>query len=653
MTAPTRAEWGSCWLGRYTDPTADGWLNIREPVQDAQLAVFERKVTIGDASKDTDDYISSWVMGDWSGGGQIEDINESSDANRFWWGIAETRSPNRIALPPLATAARPGGMVGDAYFFPLGDTYTTASVLGPHAVLTITAGGTVATYGYFPDSDTWTSASATSVYSSFAGRGVSFEGSSGSYPLLYVPGGTSGYSTVYYNGTIPVVSRVATGAGIPKARAFCSFNTGLFCIDFAGRIWQTTNGTSWSKVVDFVQADVRLPPPATPLDLISYFNRTGEPTLHVVTDRDVWALDLDAGRIQRTTLQFPAHAKFGSAAAVFRPGEDLWIGAGMDTIRYTSANVIVPLAGPARDDGVPKDRLGYVADLLPELSCLYAAVTEDADGVENSGNLMGWTGTGWHGVSLLPYAPSFMNLSLANDGAAYHLLVGANSTTPGMYSFPLRKTFHNAKQGVVLGTDKFAASGYVETGRFDANMLGFRKVASHVSVFMDNATATETLVVKYRTDASQASFPTEGAWTTLGTIGAIGLTQIAFDPNGDGFKEGVSFNWIQFRLESARGATTSTSPLLNAFVLHFTKVPQNTPSLAFDLILPVETSVGATGDEMTDRLNGLVEADEYLCFVVRDRQYRVRIAGMSGNRATGEDGSGARKVSLIAIPEGL
>ncbi len=642
MTAPTRAEWGSCWLGRYTDPVSDGWLNIREPVQEAQLAVFERKVTIGDASKDTDDYVSSWVMGDWTGGGQIEDINEGSDANRFWWAIAETRSPNRVALPPLVTDTRPTAL-GTLSILPLGDLFSARFTTPYHAVSFGTS-----VYGYAAGTDAWTTVASNILNASPVGKGVPFMGTGSSLPLLYVPCGTA-YATVSYDtGTArPVVTNV----GSPDAQAFCAFNSSLYCLDTLGHLWRTEDGSTWSAAKDFVQQDLFVPAHHTPRNLLAYFNRAGEPTLMVVTDRGALMVDLDAGRVQDTTLQFPRHRYFGNASAVFRPGEDLWISTGMDTVRYTSANVIVPLAGPARDDGVPKASLGYIIDLEPEMSCLYASVY-GLGANSGTGSVMAWTGTGWHGVAELATPPTLLNVTDASTGSSYHLLVGNTGTH--LKAIKLRETFHNPKQGVILGTDKFAASGYVETGRFDANMLGFRKVASHVSVFMDNATATETLVVKYRTDASQASFPTEGAWTTLGTIGAIGLTQIAFDPNADGFAEGVSFNWIQFRLEFARDASfTGRSPLLNAVVLHFTKTPQNTPSLAFDLILPVETSVGFTGDEMTARLNGLIEADEYLCFVVRDRQYRVRIAGMSGNRATGEDGGGGRKVSLIAIPQGL
>ncbi len=639
MTAPTRAEWGSCWLGRYTDPAADGWLPIREPVQDAQLAVFERKVTIGDASKDTDDYISSWVMGDWSGGGQIEDINESSDANRFWWAVAETRSPHRVALPPLVVESRPSDL-GETEIYPLGMINSSTSIIATTAVAFNTA-----VYGYEPVGDTWTAAAATALAAAPVRKGTRFKGTGTTIPTLYVPFGNDGWASIIaVAGTgRPIVTNSASHSFV----SFCVFNDTLFGVNTIGLLYQTVNGTTWTNVQDFVQSNTRIAPHETPIHLVSYFNRSGEPTLYLVTNQSAWAIDLDAGRGQQTALQFPRHRYFGRAAAIFRPGEDLWIGAGMDTIRYTSANVIVPLAGPARDDGVPSGRLGFVADLEPELSCLYATVAKTTGG----GSLMAWTGTGWHGMLEFSDTPMWSYVAQLSANNSYHLIVGV--TGSHLHVMKLRESFHNPKQGVLLGTDTFAASGYIETGRFDANMLGFRKVASHVSVFMDNATATETLVVKYRTDASQASFPAEGAWTTLGTITAIGLTQIAFDPNADGFNEGQSFNWIQFRFEFARGATTSTSPLLNAFVLHFTKVPQNTPSFAFDLVLPVETSVGATGDEMTDRLNELTEADEYLCFVVRDRRYRVRIAGMSGNRATGEDGSGARKVSLIAIPEGL
>jgi VCBS repeat-containing protein len=50
------------------------------------------------------------------------------------------------------------------------------------------------------------------------------------------------------------------------------------------------------------------------------------------------------------------------------------IGTGLDSVRYTSANVVVPLSGLARDDGVPQELFGSFLDLEPETSELYGLV---------------------------------------------------------------------------------------------------------------------------------------------------------------------------------------------------------------------------------------------------------------------------------------
>lgn len=669
--SPDRSEWKTVWLGSPDNPEhqSAGWLPVEAEVRTSQLAVFERKVTIGDASKDSDDYISSWILSDFSGGLGVRDLNEGADTNKFYWGMAETRFVSQVALPPLAAAPPlPGGVTGGAY--PLGDVYgnalndrgsTVASTFyvawGPDPG----SSNQYAVVGYNEATDTWHSAAATKLTSRPLEKGTPFCGyASDGITSLYVPMGASGYARITETtGGSATVTNVAAGASSPKAVTMCVFTDRLFALDTDGRLWKTPGKVPGGSddVWTLIQApsetssallQMKFDRSQTPRKLISYVNRSGEPALCLVTDSGLLMfeeMDTESGRWQQTAVQYPPHPDFGLAAAVWRPGEDLHIAAGMDTVRFTSANVIVPLSGPSSGDGVPKGNLGKIVDFAPELSCLYAMIDGDSS---NENSILAWTSTGWHCVWMggAGTAPTWMVVSKVSGG--YRLWWGfANGV---VYAMPLRQSFHNprAVQDGETGTglDQFASTGFVITGRFDANMTGFNRIASHVVVDADWASPTDKILIEYQTESTDT-------WQTLGTVTSTGVTSFSFDPDGDTFSEGLEFNWIQFKMTFSRGGGNDRiSPILRSMMMGFVKIPQNTESFVFTVPLPKRTWMGRTANEIVHYLEGLLTSGSFLKMVHQDNEYRVKVAGVSGADATGDDYSGARTVNVIAIPEG-
>lgn len=688
--APEAASWKTVWLGDPDNPDhgTDGWLPVEAEVRLSQLAVFERKVTIGDASKDSDDYISSWIQGDWSGGLGVLDLSEGTDTSRFYWGCAETRFVNQTALPPLVTASKPSGAMGACY--PLGDVYDVdgSNARGTHPVQTFYcafgpntgASNRYDVYGYDESSGTWHARATGSTAGGMSGRlagvplerGTAFRGYDATDTLLYVPMGNSGYATLKESN--PGQATVNNYTDV-KPISMCVHDDRLWAIDNAGVLWLTANGTLWEKITDMSGARTLVfDRSRTPRQLINYINRAGEPVLCLVTDQDLWMLEEEStgtsngARWQITAVQYPPHPDFGLAAAVWRPGEDLHISAGMDTIRFTSANVIVPLSGPVRDDGVPRQYRGAIVDMVPELSCLYALVRGDNTAaktqtfVEDGGIsqddqpylpsnqtyncVLAWTGTGWHSVWAPDYSvgdPTVMAVSKVPSG--YRLWWG--STDGQAYTMRLRQTFHNPRAGIdpdanpPTGIDDFAPTGFIETGRFDAVMRGFDKIASHFTMYLDYASSTETVAVEYRTDAM--------GWQTLGVFNTRGMSQLSFDPDGDGFAEGVPFNWIQFRMTLNRGNNRNLSPVIDAIVLNYVKIPQNTTSFVFTVPLPKRQWMGKSAQEIDAHLTSLLETPGFIQLIHQDKKYRGKVAGISGADATGDDYSGGRTVNFIAL----
>lgn len=690
MTSPEHAEYSTIWLGTPDTASADGVYPVSGPVRVSRLGVFDRKLTIGDATKDSDDFISSWVVSDFSGGGQVENINEGSDTTRFYDGTAETRFMNQVTPPPRMDIDAAGG-------YPIGD-------IGSHFYAAAGENGKTLT-AYFQGEAT-TPVATTAMTEIPGGPGVLFQGTAAT-AKVYIPwllGG--GYSKAHESDatTIVVSNHPSTntvtddGTGSPSPVSFKALDLTLYCIDVNGYLWATTDGATWKARRDeFNSGYLKIPTGETPHRLEVFYYTDNQPSIHLITNRNVYLYNSIAGRWELTNLQFPPHPDFGIASCVWRPGEDFWISAGIDAVRMTAAGVIVPMTGLGRDDGVPWGFAGKISQFVPEASCLYAIVkptmvdpepvfanrqfdtsvpsetpgeytltNPPASGIvsylktHRFGALYAWTGIGWHRLWELDYQAgdiSWACISSVNE-MDYRLYIG---TSLGMVSMKLRRTFHNPKQGWQAGIDRFADKGYFETGRFDANMRGFSKLASHLTVFAENANANATITVYYRTNTTMAAYQDDpianpNEWVLLGEVNQTGSTILNFNEvSASGyegmFARGVQFSWIQFRvvLELTDAADP---PILEHFVFHYTKIPEDTSSFIFEVPLPEETFLGRTAQKMASDLAALIESNQFCIFKHQGKQYRVRVAGVAGSEPSGDEGGGVRQVNLIEIKQG-
>ena len=670
---PTKApSWGRVWLGELGTPEEDGYLPVDGPLRTSNLAVFVRKTTIGDATLDSDDYISTWVVSDLTGGQGIDNANAAADVNRFWFGTVDTRWRNQLALPPLVAESAPSGATGSC--LPLGDV---PSATGAPATFYGAWGATP--YGWNAGSSAWYAA-ATALGATPATPGVRYKGT-GSYAYLFVALGAYGIAKLRETapGTLSVTN-VAASSSVPGATLISQHDTRLFAIDSAGVTWVTGDGTAWAKILrpeaDASNNDLPLTfdLSETPRRLVSYLNRQGDPTLCLVTDRALWMLSEDANTWVRTNI-VSNHPDFGIDAEVWRPGEDIWMAQGPDLLRLTNAFVEVPFSGLARDDGLPPGFRGRVVALAGEAGNLWCATepspsatatATEATFMEDVGLdlddpivladddtrsvVAAWQGTGWHvlwAAANSAFVPTRMLVSVLGR-AAHKVWWGGNDGI--MRSLPLKFDFMPPKQAREIGVDAFAETASLETGWFDAGMLPFKKVAARVDVDMEHATATETVTVSYKAD-------TDDDWTALGTVAAVGVTSLPFnvatDTDGNAFGKGVSFRRVRFRLDFSRGETVTTSPICKSVNLLYLKVPQNTKSFLFTVPLPPRKWQGKSPQEIIDHLESLVDSDELLKFVHRRRVWRVRVAGLNGTEATGRNEAGAQNVSLIGIPANL
>ncbi len=623
-------------------------IRILGEVRKSHLAVFERRVTIGDSSRDSDEFLSSWISGDYSGGLGVEDMNEGTDTSRFRFGIAETRFLNHITLPLQATTTRPAAVASAAVARPLGD-------VGNEFYVAFDA----VPYAWRESDDQWYAAAAT-LTNIPVNKGVQWKGS------LWVPQGANGYKKLDSSGA-GTLTVTAGAAGITPV-AFRVWARKLFALEHNGGISYTVNGTTWIAPENAEDGlPLEIDSSRKPRHLVSFYNRLGESMLYIITDQDVWSYAHATSTLE-VAMEFPPLRENGLGAGVWRAGEDLWISQGIGFSRLTSAAVIVPTAGLDRDDGLPANYRGKIVDVQPEYNGLYALVQGDAASVssetwsEDAGTgddptvvpsgaayaaMFCWTGTGWHcvwGSDDASKAPSWAMVSAQEAVGGYRLWWGMG---PDVLTMPLRRTFHSPKQGFTAGIDAFAATGYVESPRFDAAMRGFQKIARKMVLYADSATATETITVRYRTDADAdtGDFP-----HTLGQITAPGKTELLFDPDGDTFPEGQEFGWFQYRLDFTRGIDITKTPILDAVVLNFMKVPQDAVSFVFTVPLNNARGLDRTPGETDALLEEMLVGNRLYEFVHQDQRWVAKVASLAGADATGGDESGQRTVTLIAFP---
>lgn len=399
-------EYNSVWMGTSDTEDADGYFPVLGAVETLATATFAAKNTIGDYTKDAEDYLSTLILSDLSGGMNVEDMNEGSDTARAWTIFADTRRPGKISLNPLVESLTAPAAA------PTGPAYSCGQIVNTPYFL-IGAAASMKAYGRKESDGTWYAGVAVSPVIVPTGKPVAFAN------RLFVPCGASGYLIISEadsvgNPGVPTVTNVTTG-GIaypaaydpaslnpnpPLAAAFAVFDQKLWALSTGGALCWSFTGSDDTWVWPYDEARAwypRIQAGEAPKRIIGFYNPNGEPAIYVLSDRGGYIYSqATPPSIVNTPLVFPPHPDNGRACAIWRAGEDLQVGMGLDTWRYTSANVVVPLSGLARDDGVPQEMFGSVYDLEPETSelyCLVGPVTNGSSGYAYS-TKVGAAGTG-------------------------------------------------------------------------------------------------------------------------------------------------------------------------------------------------------------------------------------------------------------------
>lgn len=626
----------------YGDVLMDGWhfkLTEQGRVQMSSVDRFAPKLTVGDYSLDSNDLLSAWVISDLTGGHGVADLKEGVDDNRYRMGTIYTRYPNQWVKPYGIFRED----IGSGFVVLLGDMYNGS------------------TWDFYASSGTDLFKNGVDTTSNLTGaptaKAVAFKGA-GTTTLLYIPQGTNGYAV--YEPAGPTFANINAGGDTDNFRAFTVWDNKLIGITTGGQLYYATtaaNPTTWTSY----GTDGKLDGSFEPRNLHVFYNRSGEPAVHVVSDAGVWVFDAATPRLYQIPDFESQSPYFAQASCVWR-GE-LYVSAGLDLLAYNGN--VVRNVGMSRDDSLPYLFSGYIRDLAPGQNALYAIVRGVTSGSNTRSSVHEWSGFGWCSVwykddtrkaarVYVSKAGSNYRLywSLGGDGKQYYQNLPQNFTNP-------REDITNAISATYFG-DFSGDTGngvdvqstqiyYLETGRFDANMKGYRKIAASAEINVSTTSEYETVRVKYRTDNTTA-------WTTLGTVSSQGVTVFQFGTYDatNAIYEGLGFESIEFRVEIEDDIPDpyiqSYTTVIESLVFSFLKV-QN-PSLSYTLALDLTQEYqGKSPEQMYDKLVALRTDDRFFALRHRDDAYRARIAGMSGAEEAGyADKRGTYTITIIEVP---
>lgn len=615
------------------------------PIQVSPVDRLAAKITIGDYSLDSNDLLSAWVIGDLTGGSGVTDLKEGVDDNRYRFSTLYTRYPNQISKPYSISKGTLGTgavkFMGDMIYS--GTTYRMASV-GTNLYQDTTDRGTMTT-AVTPEQ-----------------LGVSFGGTA-AQDIFYVPR-TSGYSAFDPSG--PTLRNVAT-----SCMAFCLWDDKLIRIDSAGQLYYAITGTAaadttWTSYGAAGKLDASLAPGTGGgiVRLEVFYNRSGEPAIHVITNRNVWVFDPATPRLYLIPDFGSVHPDFGKASAVWR-GE-LFVAAGFDILAYNGS--VVRNLGLSRDQGLPFTYTGsgngHVIGLVAGQNSLYASAVGSTSGGNTSFSVHEWSGVGWHCLYAKTdiSADVISSLALSNATTGGYRLYWGSRGSGTFYYQQLPTAFTNPREALDAGSDivfgnfTTTAAGfyntlyYLETGKFNANMKGYRKIANAVEANIHSMSATtETFTLKYRIDNATA-------WTTLGTTTASGRTVFQFGTLANSIYPGITWEDIEFRVEVQDELpvpyTQVTSFILESLVFSF--LPIKNPSLSWTAQIDLTaTHNNQSPANMLAKLSTLRTQGTFFSMVHGATTYRCRLAGMSGPQELGQDTRGMVTVSILEIPTQL
>jgi hypothetical protein len=390
---------------------------------------------------------------------------------------------------------------------------------------------------------------------------------------------------------------------------------------------------------------------------------------------EIYVVDQGNNRVKVTTTtgtyvrQWAINA--GSRGIALDASGDVWVAeyASSQLRRFSNAGVEQATIAQSSPTGVgvgPTDILWVSTGTNTIVSWDEETVSSDA--VVSMNWLAAWTGTAWCALweSAVSMTPTWMRIAMKGDYALWW-----GNTDGVAFRQLLPPPFFNPAARVTLGVYPFSPTGWMESVRFDAQMGGWDKVATHLFAMLDYAAADTYVDISYRTDADQYDTgllsPPYRPWKRIDHIGRtichFDDSETDLDPiSGGKWLEGECFQWIQFRYDFVRGDNRDKSPIWLWHSMHFVPVPQDAATFALKIPVNFERSVyNRSPNEMTQTLRGLGITRPFLHLQIGNARpsqpdwqvfFRVKVTQVKSEFVTGADNNLDEVISLSLVEIG-
>lgn len=603
---------------------------IRGPIQSFLASVYPAKVVIGDTTRDSQPRASSLAISDVRGGIGLNRSEETGTVNRVWWSTCALGIKNNLVLPRLATLTAAGPAATIAQLATFADEVYAAF------------GADVRKYDNSGDS--WGSSLATLPAS----------------PTDHVVARLDGVTYLFFahiNGYTYTSDGSSFTDDTENMIYMAWWDDKIWGIDAAGQLRFSTFASGapgdWAD-------DAQLPCPDNCVTkLFRGEDSNGNSILYAMTTEGLFAHDFGTTRWVPTKLTLPLHPNNGKGTDRWR--DSVYIPAGNGCYRYVdgTSTAVVTVMGPDRDDGLPSDKRGTIKKIIPAHNALFAML----DGTTAPGSLNLFAG---RQSNVIASDTGFSSLLSWNDIGWEVAWVGGSSDKPiddaivsSAYStyrlwWAQNQRVYWMEQPVdIVNPDQltdmaYAAAATHETPWFNMGQDEVTKLAMHLDLLLSGIASTETVTLSYALNLTET-------YTTLKVFNVQSTdTHEHLDLPSAARPEGIPFLWIKFKLDFARGSTTTLTPKVHSLTLVYRKKLDPRDGFQFEI-------------DMNDEYDGLSSAQQRTClraatrnekkveFLYRAddenseeiRKFYVDVISATNLEQTGTDERGTSRVSLV------
>ena len=624
---------------------------LRGPVTSTIASRFAPKQVIGETTLESHEDVSYLRWDDWTGGiGLREFYADGGPApKRAWFSDCDLSKPGHTTLGPLVTLTT--SITG---------TFPNTSVAGddlPALVIfksevyamvrnTVSAVDLIRVYKYNNSTDSW----GTAVHEMTA-TGNTFTMNCD----MKVGFVTGVLNLVVCNGSDYAFTTDGTSwtNDTADAHRLTIHDDALWGISRAGVFFSsTTLGTEVAKAP--------LPVPATAAttdisyisDLVTMPDASGEFRIHAATAFGLWTYDQTNDAWTKSNIALPEARYNGRGTDIWNGDVYVPTGTGLFRAIYGDKTQIFPI-GPDSDHGLPAINRGAIVDLAPGHSQIVAILAGDFPGFRNfvttatdmrplvlSYNGVGWQVL-WQGTTASEFGKKCI-IGSAYDTYRLWFSTAVTTTARNIYyiDLPTERVEPHETQ-----TQTFAAASYLETPIFHVGQ-DVEGLALSVLVEPHQTGTTETIVVKQKINGASA-------YTTLGTISGDADYEFLLPSTTD--ISGQTFRTIQYRLDFARGATTTNRPFIHSLTLKFLKFIPNRQQHNMTLDLSREIDGQSPRDQYRN-IREMLRKRDLIDFTFREddslvgeERYFCQITGFRAVMDTGFDYGGTVELELKEV----